>query len=346
MQKMVKQLLAWYQENQRKLPWRQDKNPYHVWVSEIMLQQTRVEAVKAYYKRFFESLPDISSLAAVEDDILMKLWQGLGYYNRARNLKKAAQTIIEEYQGKFPDSYEEILKLSGIGAYTAGAIASISFGIRVPAVDGNVYRIYTRLTECGEDISKTGVQKNVREKVAELVPAENPGDFNQALMDLGAEICLPNGEPHCMECPVREFCMAEKNGTVLKYPYKSPKKERRLEEKTVFIFEYEGKYLLQKRAEKGLLAGLWEFPAEEGCLTVEEVLEKVKAFCGEVEELELLGKAKHIFSHIEWRMIGYMVRLKKVRPEILADFTFATKEELREKYSIPNAYAAYLKQVI
>ena len=149
-----------------------------------------------------------------------------------------------------------------------------------------------------------------------------------------------------MECPVREFCLAEKNGTVLKYPYKSPKKERRLEEKTVFIFEYEGKYLLQKRAEKGLLAGLWEFPAEEGCLTVEEVLEKVKAFCGEVEELELLGKAKHIFSHIEWRMIGYMVRLKKVRPEILADFTFATKEELREKYSIPNAYAAYLKQVI
>ena len=311
-----------------------------------MLQQTRVEAVREYYKRFLETLPDIASLAAVVHDVLMKLWQGLGYYNRARNLKKAAQRIMEEYQGKFPERFEEILSLSGIGEYTAGAIASISFGIRVPAVDGNVYRIYTRLTENGEDISKSGVQKAIREKVAELVPKEAPGDFNQALMDLGAEVCLPNGEPLCERCPVKEFCQAGKKGSALQYPYKAPKKERRLEKKTVFVLQYEGKYLLQKRAEKGLLAGLWEFPAAEGTLTVEEAVRKIETFGGEVEELELLGKAKHIFSHIEWRMVGYLVHLKKLDAEIATEFTLATKEEIRDKYSIPNAYAAYLSQIL
>lgn len=346
MQEITTLLLKWYQENKRDLPWRKDKEPYHVWISEIMLQQTRVEAVKGYYERFLEVLPDIRALSQVEDDVLMKLWQGLGYYNRARNLKKAAQTIEEEYQGKFPESYEEIKKLSGIGEYTAGAIASIAYGIRVPAVDGNVYRIYTRLMEIGDDISKPKVQKEIREKVAELVPEEAAGDFNQALMDLGAEICLPNGEPLCEICPVRKFCQAREHDSIFQYPYKAPKKERRMEEKTVFIFQYDGKYLLQKRAEKGLLAGLWEFPTEEGNLTVEEVLKKLEPDFGKVEEVELLGKAKHIFSHIEWRMIGYMVHLKELDLKMQENFILATKKELREKYSIPNAYAAYLKQVI
>ncbi|MBR1741222.1 MAG: A/G-specific adenine glycosylase [Lachnospiraceae bacterium] len=346
MDEIVKSLLRWYQSHKRELPWRRDRNPYHIWVSEIMLQQTRVEAVKDYYQRFLEALPDIFALAAVEDDVLMKLWQGLGYYNRARNLKKSAVLLVEQYGGEFPESFTRIQKLPGIGIYTAGAIASIAFGERVPAVDGNVYRIYTRLFEDGDDISKGAVQKRIREKIAEMVPEENPGDFNQALMDLGANVCLPNGEPLCADCPLEGFCLAKKNETMMQYPYKSPGKKRRIEEKTVFILEYHGKYCLQKRPETGLLAGLWEFPVQEGNLTVQEVLGKLEEWGEMAEELELLGKAKHIFSHIEWRMIGYLVRLKAITPEIRESFILASKEELREKYSIPSAYVAYLRQLL
>ena len=346
MKEIVISLLEWYKENKRNLPWREDKNPYHIWISEIMLQQTRVEAVKGYYGRFLEILPDVSALAAVEDDILMKLWQGLGYYNRARNLKKAAVYIEEQYQGRFPEEYEEILKLPGIGTYTAGAIASIAFGKRVPAVDGNVYRIYSRLEKNEEDITKAKVQKKIREAVLEMFPKENAGDFNQALMDLGANICLPNGMPLCNRCPIAEHCMAAKEGNPLEYPYKPPKKKRKIEEKTVFVLKYQDMYFLRKRLEEGLLAGLWEFPTQEGKLSFEEVKGLLESWGGKVEELGLLGKAKHIFTHIEWRMIGYMVHFHELTPQMEEGFILVTKEELREKYSIPSAYAAYLKQVL
>lgn len=346
LKEIVPPLLKWYQENKRELPWRQDRNPYHVWISEIMLQQTRVEAVRGYYQRFLDKLPDIRALAEVEDDVLMKLWQGLGYYNRARNLKKAAILLVEEYHETFPEEYEELLKLPGIGAYTAGAIASIAFGKRVPAVDGNVYRIYTRLTKESADITRSGVQKEIKEKVAGIIPEGSSGEFNQALMDLGANVCLPNGEPLCSQCPVMRFCLAKKSGNPMEYPYKAPKKKRKVEEKTIFVLEYKGAYLLQQRPDKGLLAGLWEFPSQEGNLTVEEAGRMLNDWGGAAEEVELLGRATHIFSHIEWRMIGYMVHLSFLTPQVQEEFTLVTKDELKNRYSIPSAYAAYLNQLL
>ena len=234
MKEIVKPLMQWYAKHARTLPWRSDPTPYHVWLSEIMLQQTRVEAVIGYYDRFLEELPDVQSLAAVSEERLLKLWEGLGYYNRARNLQKAAVQICEQYQGKFPESYEEWLALPGIGAYTAGAVTSIAFGKKEAAVDGNVYRIYTRLYADDTEISKTAFQRNVRETVKEALP-EEAGRFNQALMDLGALICIPNGEPHCSVCPVAEFCKARKQGTMQCYPVKKTKKERKLEQRTIFV---------------------------------------------------------------------------------------------------------------
>ena len=261
MKEIVKPLMQWYAKHARTLPWRSDPTPYHVWLSEIMLQQTRVEAVIGYYDRFLEELPDVQSLAAVSEERLLKLWEGLGYYNRARNLQKAAVQICEQYQGKFPESYEEWLALPGIGAYTAGAVTSIAFGKKEAAVDGNVYRIYTRLYADDTEISKTAFQRNVRETVKEALP-EEAGRFNQALMDLGALICIPNGEPHCSVCPVAEFCKARKHGTMQCYPVKKTKKERKLEQRTIFVIECQGKYMIRKRPEKGLLAGMWELPGQ------------------------------------------------------------------------------------
>lgn len=339
-------LLSWYEVQRRELPWRQDKNPYHIWLSEIMLQQTRVEAVKEYYSRFLYRLPSIKELAQVEDDVLMKLWQGLGYYNRARNLKKAAQILVTEYDGEFPEEYEEILKLPGIGAYTAGAIASIAFGQAVPAIDGNVYRIYTRLAADGRDITKGNVQKEIYEKLKILVPREAPGEYNQAWMDLGATICIPNGDPKCKECPLADVCMARKTQTMSQFPYKPSKKPRKIEERTIFLLEYQGKYLLQKRPEMGLLAGLWEFPGVDGYLMIEELQRQLETQDIVVEEIELLGKYKHIFSHIEWHMLGYLLHLKECSEEIAEGRVFAEIGDLEGTYSIPSAFKAFLSELL
>lgn len=349
MKKIVKPLLDWYQVNARILPWREDPTPYHVWLSEIMLQQTRVEAVKEYYRRFLERLPSVQALAEVDEEELLKLWQGLGYYNRVRNLQKAAKVICQEYEGNFPSEYADWLSLPGIGEYTAGAVVSIAFGRREPAVDGNVYRIYTRLQADDTDITKAELKKRVRQEIHDILP-EEPGRFNQALMDLGAVICLPNGRPLCEKCPLQNFCKAHQAGMELSYPVKPAKRQRRVEKRTVFLLEYQGRYLIQKRPDKGLLAGLWEFPAQEGYLTPEQVLEGLQDLGASLESysdaIELIGKAKHIFSHVEWHMLGYEIHLSEVSDKLRDIGVFSTLLELKNTYSVPSAFSTYLQHLL
>ena len=266
-------LLDWYRNHARILPWREDPKPYHVWISEIMLQQTRVEAVKPYFERFLEALPDISALAAVEDDRLMKLWEGLGYYNRARNLKKAAQVIVHEYEGRMPSEYQELLKLPGIGSYTAGAIASIAFGKPVPAVDGNVLRVISRVTASRRDILKASTKKWMEDRLRETMPQSEASDFNQGLIEIGAIVCVPNGQPKCGQCPLASVCLSRQQELWQEIPVKTPPKKRRIEEKTVCILEGGHQVALKKREDEGLLASLYELPNAEGFLSEEELYE-------------------------------------------------------------------------
>jgi A/G-specific adenine glycosylase len=307
-----------------------------------MLQQTRVEAAKGYYARFLQRLPDVTSLAQVSEDELMKLWQGLGYYNRARNLQKCAKTIVAEYDGIFPNEYEELLRLPGIGEYTAGAIASIAFSKPVPAIDGNVYRIYTRLFADDSDITKAAFKKELRALLLAVIPPDAPALFNQAWMDLGATVCLPNGAPLCNECPLHSYCEAFSQNTWQNFPKKPSKKERKIEERTVILLEYQGKYLLQKRPPRGLLAGLWEFPAQEGFLSLPEVQEMLSNQHILPGQIELLGKGKHIFSHIEWHMLGYLIHLHEhpLLP-LSGESVWVTKEKMQREYSIPSALRCY-----
>lgn len=309
----IEYLLDWFSINARILPWRKEKNPYYIWISEIMLQQTRVEAVKGYFERFITALPTITELAEAEEEKLMKLWEGLGYYNRARNLKKAAEILIESYQGQLPADYQKLLKLPGIGSYTAGAIASIAFNISEPAVDGNVLRVLKRIAGSFDDITKSKVKKQLEEDLREIMPEGRAGDYNQALMELGAVICLPNGKPLCEKCPVIHLCSAFHQQTWDKIPVKPVKKTRKIEERTIFVIEQEDKFLLHKRSEKGLLAGMWELPNIIGNYKIqkaEEFLLKQGFILS--EPIKQIGKAKHIFSHIEWHMMGYYVKIKAV----------------------------------
>lgn len=337
-------LLAWYDKGHRILPWREDPTPYHVWVSEIMLQQTRVEAVKPYYDRFMAMLPDIQSLAYAEEEVLLKLWEGLGYYNRVRNLNKAAQLVVEKYDGRMPDTYEELLKLPGIGSYTAGAIASIAYGRKAPAVDGNVLRVLSRLQSDGRDIMQQSVKKQVEAELLAAMSDKRPGDCNQALMELGATICLPNGMPKCEKCPWETVCLAHREGRGLEFPVKSAKKKRVIEEKTVLLIRDENKAALQKRPSKGLLAGMYEFPWLEGRLTMEEVLARIKEAGLSVLHIKQVGESKHIFTHKEWHMTGYAIRVDELSggkgPE---NYLYVERKEAKERYPIPSAYAYYLK---
>ena len=347
--KEQEKLLRWYDTNRRILPWREDPAPYHVWLSEIMLQQTRVEAVKGYYERFLETLPDIKSLAAAEEDVYLKLWEGLGYYSRVRNLHKAAQQIMEEYGGKMPQTAAELRKLAGIGPYTAAAIASIAFGERIPAVDGNLLRIFARRTAYGENIKSPQAKKAAESFFAERFSDERPGEYNQALMDLGAIICLPNGVPHCGACPWADCCSAHAQGCETAYPVTSPKKARKIDDKTVFLIYYEDQLALAKRPAKGLLAGLYEFPNTEGRLSQEASLKYVQDLGFSALQIRPLPEAKHIFTHREWHMSGYEIRADEWRqvPEKKesTDVFLVTEEEMREKYSIPSAFSCFVKEI-
>ncbi len=300
-------LLAWFAEHARTLPWREHPTPYYVWVSEIMLQQTRVEAVKPFFARFTEALPDAAALAACPGERLLKLWEGLGYYNRVQNMQKAARLIVEEYGGELPDTYEALCALPGIGSYTAGAIASIAYGRPVPAVDGNVLRVISRICGNEEDIMKQSVRARFAVELQRVMPQDRPGAFNQALMELGATVCLPNGAPECGRCPLRGVCYARESGRQLELPVKAAKKARRIEKRTVLVIRDSERAAVCRRPARGLLAGLYELPNVPGHLTQAEALAEVRSCGFEPIRILPLEPAKHIFSHIEWQMIGYMV---------------------------------------
>ena len=340
---IVQPLLEWYRDNRRQLPWRDQNNAYYTWVSEIMLQQTRVEAVKPYFKRFIGELPDIQALAACPEEKLMKLWEGRGYYNRVRNMQLAAQTVVSTYGGKLPASYKQLLELKGIGNYTAGAIASIAYQIPVPAVDGNVLRVLSRITEDRQDIMKQSVRRQAEEKLQEVIPQECPGDFNQAMMELGAVVCVPNGPARCEDCPIAKFCLAYQHGIVEELPVKAPKKQRSLENRTVLVIQDGEKTVIQKRPKKGLLAGLYELPNLEGHLSRDEVLAEVERMQLEPLYIEKLPDAKHVFSHIEWRMTGYLIRVASLDTDREMPFIFAEKKQSERQYAIPSAFRAYVK---
>lgn len=344
LREIVQPLTEWYRQNKRVLPWREQNNAYYTWISEIMLQQTRVEAVKPYFERFIETLPDAEALAECPEEKLLKLWEGLGYYNRVRNMQKAAQEIVAKYDGRLPASYENLLRLKGIGSYTAGAIASIAYGIPVPAVDGNVLRVISRITEDRQDIMKQSVRHQMEELIKEIIPADCPGDFNQALMELGAVICVPNGPARCEECPLSFCCKAYRHGMAAELPVKAAKKKRMLEEKTVLVIQDGSRTAIRKRPQSGLLAGLYELPNTEGYLTSQEVLELVKEMELDPLHIEELPNAKHIFSHIEWRMIGYRIRVASLEDSNnTSAFIFADKKQSDRQYAIPSAFRAYVK---
>lgn len=329
-------LLPWYDENKRDLPWRQDQDPYHIWLSEVMLQQTRVEAVRGYYTRFLQALPTIADLANVPDEQLHKLWEGLGYYSRVRNLKKAAQVIINDYNGIFPREYEKILDLPGIGAYTAGAICSIAFAQKKAAVDGNVLRVISRLTNDDTPINQPAYKKRVQHALEEIYP-DRAGDFTQALMELGASVCGPNRKPACEKCPCNSFCLAFAEGTQDNLPVKGPKRGRRQEEKTVFILRCGDKLALEKRPRKGLLADLWQFPNVSGKLDVSQALLVVEQYGLKIENIDKLVEKKHIFTHVEWDMYGVYVDVK----ECAGSFTWFTQAQLHREAALPTAFRQF-----
>lgn len=347
--RIAEPLLAWYDKGRRILPWREEPTPYHVWLSEIMLQQTRVEAVKPYYDRFLQALPDIGSLAAVEEERLLKLWEGLGYYNRARNLKRAAEILVSEYDGEMPDDFERIAALPGIGSYTAGAVSSIAFGRPYPAVDGNVLRILSRLRADDRDILNAKVKRAVEEELLDVMPKDRPGDFNQALMELGAMVCIPNGAPKCGECPWRELCLARAQGRMGEFPKKAKKKPRSIEKKTVLVIQDAERVALHKRPGKGLLAGMYEFPSLEGHCEEAEVSAYLKEIGLLPIRIRRLPAAKHVFTHREWHMTGYLIRVDELAVkepgEELQGFVFVEPEQTRTSYPIPSAFAAYAEWV-
>ncbi|MDE6659378.1 MAG: A/G-specific adenine glycosylase [Eubacterium sp.] len=336
--KLPEILLPWYKQNARILPWRKDTEPYHIWISEIMLQQTRVEAVKDYYLRFLKQLPDIHTLAEVPESQLLKLWEGLGYYNRARNLQKAAQVIEMQYSGQFPNQYEKIRALPGIGPYTAGAISSICFNLPCAAVDGNVLRIITRMTENSAPIDLAQTKTDIANQLERIYPKNACGTFTQALMELGATICTPKS-PKCEACPAKAFCQAYAHNTMINYPVKLPKKDKRIEDRTVFLLQYENKYAITKRNEGGLLSGLWQLPNILGKMDAEQALNTADSFGVQPAELYQQLNRVHIFTHIKWQMTCYHIRCTKA-PN---DFTWATAEEIETTYALPTAFRMFFE---
>ncbi len=346
---MTPSLLHWYNQERRILPWRENPVPYYVWISEIMLQQTRVEAVKSYFVRFIDALPDIAALAAVEEETLLKLWEGLGYYNRARNLKKAAQIVVEQYGGELPADETKLRALPGIGSYTAGAIASIAFGLPVPAVDGNVLRVLSRLWADDEDIGKQSVKRRTENLLRKAMPEEAASSFNQAMMEIGAVVCLPNGLPQCEVCPLAPFCRSKSLGTQLSFPVKKTKKARRIEERTILLLirdsSLERQVALRKRKNSGLLAGMYEFPNLDGSLSRKDVATYLKQQGIHFTHLKKIEDAKHIFSHIEWHMTGYEVMVEGYGKE-QEGILFVELAQLCGEYPVPSAFAAYKKRLV
>lgn len=330
----VNALLFWYAkcEDDRDLPWRKTKNPYFIWISEIMAQQTRVEVVKSYYERFIKILPTIEDLAKVDEDTLLKLWEGLGYYSRARNLQKAANQIMELHGGLLPADYEELQKLSGIGAYTAGAIASIAFSLPYGAVDGNVLRVMTRMTGDTSDIALEQTKKAWTKEILSYLPQAQSGEFNQSLMELGATVCIPNGVPRCFSCPVSAFCYAHKHNLTEQLPVKSKKKPRTKVDMNVFFIVHNDEIAIEKRLEKGVLKGLFQLPNTEKEVNPLEALQNFGIFQAEIHNLSTY---KHIFTHMEWHMIGYYIICNEVNEN---NFLWKTAKDIQNDCALPSAF--------
>lgn len=331
-------LLPWFAEHRRDLPWRRDREPYHVWLSEIMLQQTRVEAVRGYYLRFLERLPDIAALASAPEDVLLKLWEGLGYYSRVRNLQKAAQCVMEQHDGEFPQELSAIRALPGIGDYTAGAIASICFEAPTAAVDGNVLRVILRLTVCADSPADVRVRRRIGEELSAVYPAGHCGDFTQALMELGATVCLPNGAPQCGACPLHGLCEAHALGTELQFPTKPPKKPRRIEQRTVFVLQCGDRLAVCKRPSRGLLAGLWQLPDVPGKLETAEALRQAEQWGVHPTGILKTAERTHIFTHVQWDLRGVWLTCAAEAPQ----FTWADEDALRHEIGLPTAYRQFL----
>lgn len=339
----VDALLTWYGAEARELPWRTQITPYRVWISEIMLQQTRVEAVKPYFARFLQAFPDIPALAAADDAHLLKLWEGLGYYSRARNLKKAAIAVTEQYGGNLPADVGLLKQLPGIGSYTAGAIASIAFGIPAPAVDGNVLRVLARLTGCDADILQPQTKRAAEQTALHMCPPAHAGNFTQAMIELGAMICVPNGEAKCSRCPMQPWCFACANDQTDRLPVRSAKAPRRIEDRTVLLLREGDCYLIRQRPPKGLLAGLYELPNELGTLTREQAIAFARANGFQPLHTQPLPPATHIFSHVEWHMTAFlMTGYFETRPD---GQLMASRAELSERYAIPAAFSPYLREI-
>ena len=332
-------LLPWYRENRRELPWRQTADPYRIWVSEIMLQHTRVEAVKGYYARFLDRLPDIAALANCDDDELHKLWEGLGYYSRVRNLKKAARVIEERHGGVFPQDHAAVLALPGIGDYTAGAICSIAFSLPTPAVDGNVLRVLARLRAEEEAIDLPQVKKRVREELAAVYPTDCPGEFTQALRELGATVCVPNGEPKCDLCPCREICQGRESWQTL--PVKLPKRAKKQEDRTVFILRCGDRYAIEKRPSRGLLADLWQFPNVAGHLRAAGAVAWAEERGLHPRNVEKSIDRNHIFTHIRWDLRGWFLEVDSMA----GDYTWLTLDEIDTQAALPTAFRQFREEI-
>ena len=337
-------LIAWYRENARDLPWRRSPTPYHIWISEIMLQQTRIEAVIPYYLRFMETFKTVKDLSEAPDDLLMKHWEGLGYYSRARNLKRAAISIVNEHGGELPHDVDALRALPGIGDYTAGAIASLAFGLPAPAVDGNVLRVLSRLTADHRNILDAAVKREAQATLEAIYPKspEDAAAMTAGLMELGEVVCIPNGTPHCDRCPLAALCRARTEGLTDKLPYRAKKPPRTVERRTVLLLEHEGRFAIARRPDEGLLGGLWEFPSADGHLTEGEVCELLSDFGLSGSITERAPDAKHVFTHKEWHMIAYRIVLAHEG----GGLTFATKGELQGVYALPSAFRAYTRLLL
>lgn len=334
-------LLRWYHQSRRVLPFREDPTPYHVWVSEIMLQQTRVNAVLPYYHRFMQALPDVAALAACGEDTLMKLWEGLGYYSRARNLQKAARQVVACHGGQLPGDYDALLALPGIGEYTAGAIASIVFGLPRVAVDGNVLRVFARLLNDDRDILKPAVKKDLAAEVRRQMPPDAPGDYNQALMELGALVCLP-ATPDCAACPLQGQCAAKAAGRQAQLPTRAKKPEKPVLPITGLVVLRGRDVLLQQRPPKGLLAGLWQPPLAEGRLAKAQANEFLQSLVPGAQITAPLPPARHVFTHRVWQLAGWLCAAPPNARPTAADCLFATPAQLSAQYALPGAFKAWL----
>lgn len=335
-------LLPWYRENRRVLPWREQVSAYRTWVSEIMLQQTRVAAVIPYFQRFMAAYPSVEALAACDEGQLMKLWEGLGYYSRARNLRRAAQIVAEQYGGAFPRTYEELTALPGIGDYTAGAILSIAFGVPAPAVDGNVLRVFARLDNSSADITKPAAKREFTARVLEEMPKERPGPYNEALMELGALVCLPNGAPKCEVCPLAAQCKGRAAGRAEQLPVKTAKPEKTLVPVTAALITGPQGVLLQRRPSKGLLAGLWQPLAFEGTAMTQPELDAALRTIGLCVQWQTpLQSTRHVFTHRIWQISGFCGTAAGPAPE---GCVWASRAELNGEYAVPSAFAGIMRQ--